>query len=61
MVFNKWKNGCPIAYIITSWSKQNDLYKWMDAINCKMQKSKQDWKLNAFIIDDVDVEINSLR
>jgi len=33
----------------------------MDVINRKMQESKLDWKLNAFIIDDVDLEINSLR
>ncbi len=33
----------------------------MDAINQKMQESKPDRKSNAFIIDDVNVEINSLR
>jgi hypothetical protein len=33
----------------------------MDVINRKMQESKLNWKPNAFIIDDVDVEINSLR
>jgi hypothetical protein len=33
----------------------------MDGINQKMQESKRDWKLNAFIVDDVDVEMNSLR
>jgi hypothetical protein len=31
----------------------------MDAINRKMQKSKLDWKSDAFIVDDVDMEINS--
>jgi hypothetical protein len=61
MVFDKWKNGCPVVYTITSWSKQNDLSKWMDVINWKMQESKRNWKLNAIIVDDVDVEINSLR
>jgi hypothetical protein len=28
----------------------------MDAINWKMQGSKLDWKLNAFIVDDVDAK-----
>jgi hypothetical protein len=28
----------------------------MDAINQKMQKSKLDWKSNAFILDDVDAK-----
>jgi hypothetical protein len=31
----------------------------MDAINQNMQESKLDWKSNAFILDDVHVEINS--
>jgi len=31
----------------------------MDAINQKMQKSKLDWKSATFIVDDVDVKINS--
>jgi len=35
--------------------------KWMDVINQKMQELKLDWKSNAFIIDDANVEINSLR
>ncbi len=51
MVFDEWKNICLIVYIITSRNKQNDLSKWMDVINQKMQKSKPDWKPNAFIVD----------
>jgi hypothetical protein len=39
---------------------QNDLSKWMDAMNRKMEESKSDWKPNDFIDDAVDVEINSL-
>jgi hypothetical protein len=42
MVFDEWKNGCLVAYIITFRSKQNDLSKWMDVINQKMQESKLD-------------------
>jgi hypothetical protein len=33
----------------------------MDAINWKMQESKPNWNPNAFIVDDVDAEVNSLR
>ncbi len=43
------------SYVITSRKK------WMDAINRKMQESKLNWKSNAFIVDDVNVKINSLR
>jgi len=61
MVFDKWRNNYLIVYIITSRNKQNDLSKWMDVINRKIQESKLDWKPNAFIVDDANVEINSLR
>jgi hypothetical protein len=33
MVFDKWKNDCLVAYIITVQNKQKDQSKWMDAIN----------------------------
>jgi hypothetical protein len=33
----------------------------MDVINQMMQESKLDWKPNAFIVDDANVEINNLR
>jgi len=49
------------AYIITFQNKQNNLSKWMDVINQMMQKSKLDWKPNAFIIDDAYAKINNLR
>jgi hypothetical protein len=58
VMFDDWKNGCLVTYIITSWNKQNDLSKWVDFINQKMQESKPDRKSNAFV---VDVKINSLR
>ncbi len=61
MVFDEWKNSCPIVYIITSQNNENNLSKWMDAIKGKMQQSKLDWKPNTFIVDDVKVEINNLK
>jgi hypothetical protein len=56
-----WLEEWLSSYIITSQNKQNDLSKWMDAINWKMKESKPDWKLDAFIVDDVNAKINSLR
>jgi hypothetical protein len=37
-----WLEEWLSSYVITSRKKQNDLSKWMDAINQKMQQSKQD-------------------
>jgi hypothetical protein len=58
MVFDNWKNDCLVVYINSFWNQQNVLSKWMDVTNQKMQESKLNWKLNAFIVDGVDV-INS--
>jgi hypothetical protein len=33
----------------------------MDVINQKTQELKLDWKPNAFIVDDANVEINNIR
>jgi hypothetical protein len=64
IVYNEdvwWLEELLSSYVITSQNKQNDSYRWMDAINRKMQESKPYWKSNAFIVDDVDAKINSLR
>jgi hypothetical protein len=58
MVFDNWKNDCLVVYRNSFQNKQNDLSKWMDVTNQKMQESKLNWKLNAFIVNGVDA-INS--
>ncbi len=56
-----WQLEKQLSYCVhvTFQNKQNDMSKWMDVINQKMQGL--DWKPNAFIVDDVDAKINSLR
>jgi hypothetical protein len=61
MVFDEWLNGVHVVYIITSSAKQKDLAPWMNALNDILLFAKQDWCLNAFIVDDTKVEINNLR
>jgi hypothetical protein len=53
MVFNEWRNGVPIAYIITSSYKTRDLSPWMDVLNKSLLLVKAYWHPNAFIVDDV--------
>jgi len=36
MVFDNLENDCQVVYINASQSKQNNLSKWMDAINWNM-------------------------
>jgi hypothetical protein len=61
MIFDKWQNGCPGAYVVTSRSKQLDLGPWMLALKTKMTATLPEWRPNAFIVDDAQAEINALR
>jgi hypothetical protein len=59
MVFDKWQNGVPIAFIITKQSKQIDLSPWMTELKRKAMAASPEWRPNAFIVDDVQAEINT--
>jgi hypothetical protein len=61
MVFDEWQNGVPVAFVITARQKQSDLAPWMQKVKEKMQVAKAEWRPNAFVLDDADNEINSLR
>lgn len=61
MVFDEWRNGVPVAYIITSRARQIDLAPWMLAIRSRMRAGRLDWQPSAFVVDDADAEINSLQ
>jgi hypothetical protein len=61
MVFDKWRNGVPIAFIITKQSKQIDLSPWMTELKTKVVAASPEWWPNAFIVDDVQAEINTIR
>ena len=61
MVFDDWLNGVPVAYIITSSSKQPDLEPWMRALAKKLTTVQRDWMPNAFITDCAQAEIGGLQ
>ena len=61
MVFDDWMNGVPVAYIITSSSKQDDLEPWMNALAKKLVSVQGDWRPNAFITDCAQAEIGGLQ
>lgn len=61
MVFDNWRNGVPVAFVITARSKQSDLAPWMCALKDKLKGIRFDWEPTAFVLDDADNEINSLR
>jgi hypothetical protein len=57
MVFDKGRNGVPI---ITKRSKQIDLLPWMTELKRKAVATSPEWRPNAFIVDDVQAEINTI-
>jgi hypothetical protein len=61
MVFDDWLNGVPVAYIVTSSSKQPDLEPWMNALANKLVSRQSDWAPNAFITDCAQAEIGGLQ
>ena len=61
MVFDEWQNGIPVAYCITSTSKQADLTPWLESLKKKMTDFQMDWYPNAFIVDCAQGEINTLK
>jgi hypothetical protein len=60
MVFGKWWNGVPIAFIITKQSKQIDLLPWMTELKRTTVAASLEWRPIAFIVDDVQAEINTI-
>jgi hypothetical protein len=60
MVFNKWRNEVPIAFIIAKRIKQIDLSPWMTELKKKALAISLEWRPNAFIVDDAQAEINTI-
>jgi hypothetical protein len=58
MVFDEWKNGVPIAFIVIGKSRENDLHLILQSLS---QKMPNDWMLSAIIVDNTQAEINFLR
>eukprot|EP01018_Ginkgo_biloba_P033481 Gb_07967 [translate_table: standard] len=60
MVFDKQQNGLPIAWVISSRDKTSDIKIWLSALIEEGVKEREDWKVNAFMIDDALAEIGAL-
>ena len=61
MVFEKHRNGVPIAWVISSRNTTGDLSNWLSSLFIAGLKERSDWIVRAFITDDVVVEIEALR
>eukprot|EP01018_Ginkgo_biloba_P012381 Gb_26306 [translate_table: standard] len=61
MVFDKFQNGVPIAWVVSSRDTTSDIEEWVQAIFDAGVKERQVWKVFAFMTDDVVAEIQALR
>jgi hypothetical protein len=61
MVFDKHRNGVPVAWVISSRNTTYDIHKWLSALFSMGVKERPDWHVRAFITDDVTAKIQALR
>lgn len=61
MVFNKWCNGVPVAFVVIQQSKEADISPWLGALRVKLVLKMPQWRPDAFIVNDAQAEINALK
>lgn len=64
MVFDEWRNGILVAFVITARNKSTEAptcHRGCALNNVKMTNEQAAWRPIAFILDDTKAEINSLR
>ena len=61
MVFDKHRNGIPVAWVISSRNTTNDICRWMLSKFAIRIKECPNWHVQAFITDDAEAEIGALR
>ena len=61
MVFDKHRNGVPVAQVISSRNTTNDICKWMSTLIVAGKKEQPNWDVKVLITDDVAAEIEALQ
>jgi phosphatidylserine decarboxylase len=61
MVFDAHRTGMPVAWIITSCQKCDDLVEWLTPLKTKLIRKNLKWKPSCFIVDDAPQELQALR
>jgi hypothetical protein len=49
LVFDDWRNGVPIAWVITSCQMEEDLVSWSDHFDAWTLHAQPKWRLSCFI------------
>jgi hypothetical protein len=58
IVFDQWKNGILMAFIVTSRYAEEDILLWLTKLRDRILEFKPDWHPNAVIVDYAKAELN---
>ena len=61
MVFDEWRTGIPVAFIVTSRTREQDLHHVLQALQKRVRTLKRDWGPTSIIVDNAQAELNTLR
>ena len=61
VVFDDFRNGVQIAWIITSRQNKKNLIQWLTALRVKAMKVQLEWRPSCFIVDDEIHERNAIK
>ncbi|MCO5559038.1 hypothetical protein L7F22_012630 [Adiantum nelumboides] len=61
LVFDGFRNGVPVAWVITSSSTRVNTSSWLTALRNRAFDHCKAWDPNAWMVDDAEAEILSLR
>ncbi|GLJ31991.1 hypothetical protein SUGI_0644170 [Cryptomeria japonica] len=58
---NKYRQlGVPVAWVVTSRNKIEDIQVWLMELRRRGKEKRPNWRINAFIMDDVSIEIQAI-
>ncbi|XP_057845861.1 uncharacterized protein LOC131055410 [Cryptomeria japonica] len=61
LVFDEQEAGIPVAWAISSRHNIEDINEWLVEVHRRGKQCKEDWHVNAFIVDDVAADIQAIR
>ncbi|GLJ34422.1 hypothetical protein SUGI_0692150 [Cryptomeria japonica] len=61
LIFDEQQSRVPVAWAVTSRNKIEDIQVWLMELWRRGKEKRPDWRINAFITDDVSAEIQAIE
>ncbi|XP_057842917.1 uncharacterized protein LOC131052308 [Cryptomeria japonica] len=61
LAFDSHENGVPVAWVVTSRNSTADITSWLQVLHDIGRRHRPDWKVNAFMSDDLAPETEAIR